>query len=635
MRKYKYFAILLAVSMLATGCGNSSTNTNTTSTQSASSESDNTENDSSDSGSDSESSKKDNTENTDQTKESSDTEEGNTSLSAGTDFSGVTALNTSIIDVSDMFTDRDLSGDYDANKADSIILADGNSTSSSKAVSISEDTVTITGEGTFLISGTLTDGMLIVDAEDSAKVQLVFQGVTINSNTSAAVYVKNADKVFITLAEGTNNSLSNGGEFVAIDDNNIDGVIFSKKDLTLNGSGSLSVNSPADHAIVCKKDLCITNGTYDLTAASHTLAGKKSVRIAGGTITCEAGKDGIHAANDEDADSGYVYIQDGSLSISAESDGISAISEINIAGGEIDITKSYEGIEARLINISDGKIDIVSEDDGLNATSKTVSEDEEDTNTPNDQNGFGRGGGMMDTQSDANISVSGGIINVNANGDGFDSNGYIHVSGGESYIMGPADSGNAALDPGIEAYITGGVFVAVGMSGMAENFSSESIQCAMLVNTDSNNASGSEISLLDSEGKELISYITSKQYNSVLLSCPELQVGESYTVKTGDTSTEVTMESNIYGEGFSMGGHGGAGRPDGSGGERPDFNRERPEADGEHPEFNGERPDFNGQRGDFDPKSRESEGSTNSGDDTGNDSQKKDSGDSAVAGTEV
>lgn len=162
---------------------------------------------------------------------------------------------------------------------------------------ISGSTVTITDEGTYILSGTLNDGMIVVSGEDTDKIRLVLDNVEIKSSDSAAVYVLEADKVFITTASGSENTLANGGEYAAIDDNNIDAVIFSKSDLTLNGAGSLTIDAAAGHGVVSKDDLVLTSGTYNITAASHGLSGKDSVRIANGTYTITSGKDGIQAEN--------------------------------------------------------------------------------------------------------------------------------------------------------------------------------------------------------------------------------------------------------------------------------------------------------------------------------------------------
>lgn len=142
------------------------------------------------------------------------------------------------LDADDMFTDRDKEVGYDEETAVSVTLADGASSCNNDSVSIADDTITISKEGTYILSGSLSNGQVIIDADENTKIQLVLNNVSINCDTSAAIYVRQADKVFITLASGSENTLSNTSDFVAIDDNNIDAVIFSKDDLTLNGSGS-------------------------------------------------------------------------------------------------------------------------------------------------------------------------------------------------------------------------------------------------------------------------------------------------------------------------------------------------------------------------------------------------------------
>lgn len=238
----------------------------------------------------------------------------------------------------DMFTERDKKTEYDEDSSVRIELNGSTAAASSDSVKISGTTVTITEEATYIISGTLDDGMIVVDAPDTAKLQIVLDGAEINSETSAALYVLEADKVFVTLAEGTENTLSNGGTFTAIDDNNIDAALFSKQDLTLNGSGSLTVTSPAGHGIVGKDDLVITSGVYTVTAASHGIDANDSVRVTGESeLTIDAGRDGIHAENNEDAALGFIYISGGAFDIASEGDGISAGAWLQIKDGAIDI----------------------------------------------------------------------------------------------------------------------------------------------------------------------------------------------------------------------------------------------------------------------------------------------------------
>ena len=237
----------------------------------------------------------------------------------------------------DMFTERDLAGTYDESEAVYVTLSDDGITEETDGVAINGQTVTITEEGTYVFSGTLSEGQIVVDADD-AKVQIVLDNVDITCASSAAVYVKSAEKVFVTLAEGSQNTLRNTDEYVAIDDNNIDAVIFSKSDLTLNGTGSLTIVSAEGHGIVSKDDLKITGGTYDITAAGHALSGKDSVRIADGTFVLTAGKDGIHAENADDEEKGYIYIADGDFTITSDGDGMDASNIVQIEDGTFDIT---------------------------------------------------------------------------------------------------------------------------------------------------------------------------------------------------------------------------------------------------------------------------------------------------------
>ena len=237
----------------------------------------------------------------------------------------------------DMFTERDLAGTYEESGAVYVTLSDDGITGETDGVVIDGQMVTITAEGTYIFSGTLSEGQIVVDA-DNAKVQIVFDNVDITCASSAAVYVKSAEKVFVTLAEGSQNTLRNTDEYVAIDDNNIDAVIFAKSDLTLNGTGSLTIVSAEGHGIVSKDDLKITGGTYDITAAGHALSGKDSVRIADGTFILTAEKDGIHAENADDEEKGYIYIADGDFTITSDGDGMDASNIVQIEDGTLDIT---------------------------------------------------------------------------------------------------------------------------------------------------------------------------------------------------------------------------------------------------------------------------------------------------------
>ena len=316
------------------------------------------------------------------TVKNSGTEISATQTSAG--LADGTSVN-GIYSYDDMFTERDLDVGYDESSAVKINLADDSTTvtvgddteadasetdetkaddsetdgtkagdsetdgtkadksetnetkAASSSVSISGNIITISEEGTYVLSGALSEGQIVVDA-DSAKVQLVLDNADITCASSAAIYVKNADKTFITLAEGSENILMNTAEYEAIDDNNIDAVIFSKDDLTLNGKGTLTINSEYGHGIVSKDDLKLVSGTCNITAKNHALSGKDSVRIAAGTYNLTSGKDGIHSENADDDEKGFVYIASGDFTIESTGDGIDASYVVQIDDGDFEIT---------------------------------------------------------------------------------------------------------------------------------------------------------------------------------------------------------------------------------------------------------------------------------------------------------
>ena len=548
----------------------------------------------------------------------------------------------------DMFTERDNKTDYDESKAVTIRLNGTTATASSNSVKISGSKITITEEATYVVSGELTDGMLIVDAPDTAKLQIVLNGANITSKTSAALYILEADKVFLTLAEGTENTLANGGSFTAIDDNNIDAALFSKQDLTLNGTGSLTVTSPAGHGVVCKDDLVITGGTYTVNSSSHGLDANDSVRIVNATLNIDAGKDVIHCENTDDTSKGFIYISSATIDGEAEGDGIAASAYLQIEGGNFDllvgggaengtkassgnyggfmggghggmrpggnqgstttttttdtvsmkglkaansilisngtfkidsaddsihsdvsvtinggtfeiasgddavhaeetlsvtagkfnITESYEGLEALNIKVMGGNIKLVASDDGLNAAGGTDS-----SGTTGGRDGMfvggkgGMGGGFGGMSSgNGSIVISGGNLYINSSGDGLDANGTLEISGGHTTVVGPTQGDTATLDYDKSATITGGTFIGTGAQGMAQTFSS-SEQGVVAISV-GNQSAGTKILLKDKSGKTIIEHTPELNFAVVILSSPDIQKGETYTVTVGSESGE-------------------------------------------------------------------------------------------------
>ena len=236
------------------------------------------------------------------------------------------------------------------------------------------------------------------------------------------------------------------------------------------------------------------------------------------------------------------------LTLKSGDDGIHADASLTISGGSVTVSDSSEGLEAADIVIEGGEISVRASDDGLNAAGGS-----------DGSNGGGWFGGDPFAAQDASITISGGSLTVNADGDGIDSNGDLTVSGGTICVSGPTNSGNGALDYNGSGVITGGTLIAAGASGMAETFSSGSTQCSMLVSFSGTISAGSEICVYDSQGKLIASYTPEKSYQCAVISCPELTVGESYTVTAGGTQQSVTLSSTITGGGMGMGGPGGFG----------------------------------------------------------------------------
>ncbi len=319
----------------------------------------------------------------------------------------------------EMFTKRDLAGTYDEAEAVTVSLSDSGSKCSAGGVKISGSTVTISKEGVYVLSGTLSDGQIVVDADKQDKIQLVLKGANISCKSSAAVYVKQADKVFITLKDGTKNTLAATGEFKQTDDNNVDAAVFSKEDLTLNGKGSLSISSKNGHGVVSKDDLVITGGSYSVTSAGQGVSGKDSVRIADGNITVNSQKDGIHSENTEDTDKGFVYIKGGKIKITAQGDGISASGTLTALDGTFNITAGGGSSNAEKVK---------TEMFGDKQANTNTNENTQDTTS------------VKGIKAGANLTIQGGKINVDSADDSVHSNANVYVKGG-SLTLATGDDG--------------------------------------------------------------------------------------------------------------------------------------------------------------------------------------------------
>ena len=481
----------------------------------------------------------------------------NTSLQQTENASTATVTARSSAEISYVFSAKDTDASYDESTAQTIYLNGSSASSESSSVSINGSVITIKGKGTYIVTGTLDDGYIVVDAGDSDDIKIVLKDAKITSSDYAALYCLNADNVNVILADGTENLLKNSGKFDSKDKNSVDGAVFAKTDITINGSGSLEIVS-TDHGIVGKDDVTITGGNIKITSTSDGIQANDSVAIRNASIDITCGKDGIQADNEKDKTKGFVYILSGDITIAADDDGITASSTLQIDGGTINISKSYEGLEGETIIINDGMISMVSSDDGINASSDSSAES------------------MMD-DGVSNILIKGGDIYVRSEGDGVDSNGTLLMTGGTLVVMGPVIGGNGSLDVNGSATITGGTVIMAGSSDMAMNFT-EASQGTILLTT-GNQSQGTAIKVTDSSGNVILEAGSDCTYQCVVVSSPMLTTGNSYTVTAGTFSETVTLSSNIYGAGngfgvpggFTGGQDAGFGGPGGFGGDN-EFN---------------------------------------------------------------
>ncbi len=515
-----------------------------------------------------------------------------------------------------------------------------------------QSTFTIKDGKTYVLSGEYKQ--IIVDSSTNDKPKIVLNGAVIASSEGPAIYIKNADKVFITVTEGTKNTLSDTTNYPS-DYDNSDAVIFSKDDLTINGKGELFINGNYKCGIASKDDLVICDTVLTVNSKGTAIEGKDCVKITNAKITVTAETDGIKATNEEAENLGYVYIQSGNYVLNTTKDGLQAASsllidngsfnittgggsenssdkqdgnwghwggfnqsstttasakalkatklikvtngsfevnssddaihsnsdiEINggdfnissgddgvhaddsliINGGSFKISKSYEGIEATVITVNNGEIDLTASDDGFNAAGG------------NDSSSIGDRPGRNPFESDsaASINITGGTIVIDASGDGIDSNGSVSITGGTTYVNGPTNNGNGAFDYGSSATISGGSIILVGASGMSQGFSEASAQPSIYYNLSTAYQGGTKVAICDKNGKELFGFTSSKQFNSVVISCEKLELGNDYILKIGTNEYNISLTSTVFSNGNSQGGMGGGmGRPGGMGGGRP------------------------------------------------------------------
>ena len=491
-------------------------------------------------------------------------------------------------------------------KAYQEIVFEGDKISAAYGVIVEGTTVTITTGGVYVLSGVLNNGRIIVNASKTDQVTLVWNGAEIFCEDASPVYVEKADKTIFYLADGTENVISDGENYSFLNgETEPDAAVFAKDDLTIKGTGSLTVHANYYDGIVCKNDLKITGGILTVDAIHQGIKGKDSLTIQGGTILVDAGDDGIKSSNEAGVEEdgkevGWVKIEGGEITIAAGDDAVHAESDLIIDGGSITITKSYEGLEGACIYINDGEICLYASDDGVNAAGyaaegaisneweernpeKKTDENwkrdgwEDLQNEPNldwtkmpdlDEEWGNRGnrgnGGVMGTVSSGGyLEINGGNLYINAQGDGIDANGSIVMNGGTVWIDGTESGGDSTVDYDNTFEINGGVLAGVGNRAMAQTATSGSTQFCMAVYFDTMQKAESVITVLDASGEEIFSYQPKKQYDFFTFSSDQLTAENTYTILVDNIENQSFVMSDkitIAGNAFSMGAGGFHGR---------------------------------------------------------------------------
>lgn len=452
--------------------------------------------------------------------------------------SGTAAELASSIAETTHFDEDDLS--WDASKETTVTLADDASTAAgtnAAAVAVDGNTVTIRAGGTYRVSGKLSDGQLVVAAGEDV-VRIVLDNATLTSSTGSAINIQSANEALLFLENGTTNTLSDASSYADTATDAPNAAIYSMADLTVAGSGSLSVNGNYDDGIVTKDGLVLAAGNVTVTAVDEGIKGKDYTVLLDGIYDVTAGGDGIKSTNDADADRGWLLIAGGKLTVASGDDGIKAATSLSISDGSVTVSKSEEGLEGTHIAISGGTVNVTSNDDGINAAggTSTTSDTTADGAPAGGMGGGIGGGGGMDSVGDFSLDISGGAVTVNAEGDGIDSNGTASVSGGTVVVNGPTNNGNGALDVNGDLTVSGGTILAAGSSGMAVTPSESSTQSGIQATFASPLAAGTVLHVTDSAGTVVATFVTTKATSSMVFSSAGITAGETYTVLTGGTS---------------------------------------------------------------------------------------------------
>lgn len=379
---------------------------------------------------------------------------------------------------------HDLKSDWDDATATKINLSGNSATVEGSGATVSGGIITISAEGTYVVSGTLTDGQIIVDVTNEDRIHLILSGADITNQTGAAIHAPQCDKVVLTLADGSNNTVTDGGSnfaYTLVDSEEPNAAVFVKDDLTINGTGTLTVNAGFNNGIGTKDDLLIVSGNLIINAVNHGIRGNDSVGIMDGTFNITAGNDGIKTSNDKNENKGWVIIQGGTFDIKSQDDGIQAANTLTITGGVFNImtgggsANAPARIEERP---SGGGMGNRQQNQASNQAQTPVITTGEETAS------------MKALKAEKQLNITGGDFTIDAEDDGIHSNNNIFISGGKFSI----ETGDDGIHADNAVVISGGeINIPVcyeGIEGLSVTISGGDIK--IIASDDAINAAGGE-----------------------------------------------------------------------------------------------------------------------------------------------
>ncbi len=497
--------------------------------------------------------------------------------------------------------DHEDAGDYiwDSSSVTQIVLNGSSVNVTGSGATVNDSKVTITAAGNYSISGSLTNGQVIVNSTDDGVVRLILNGINITCTTSAPIYIIDSEKTIINLVANTENYVSDGTAYITVDDEP-NAAIYSKSDLTIFGPGSLIVKGNFNDGITSKDGLIIKSGTLTVSAIDDGIRGKDYLIIKDGNITVNSGGDGLKSDNEESTSKGYISIVTGVINTVSGGDAIAAQTSATITDGKFNLTSgggssksktttSAKGIKALVsltiktgtfvissaddalhsngkivinggifalssgddgihadtsIEINDGTINITKSYEGIESMLITINggdihliSSDDGINAADGTSNSRTGGFGGQSAGNCTLNINGGNIYVDALGDGLDVNGSIVMTNGSVIVNGPTSNDNGALDYDGSFKLTGGFLLAAGSSGMTQAPGTTSTQNSILLTLKSVQSAGSLVHIQTSDGTEVFTFAPSKKYQTIVFSSPLLLQGSTYKVFTGGSST--------------------------------------------------------------------------------------------------